>query len=259
MTLVLSSVHGLIGMSLETNGKGGLSGTLTVNGIGYGVSGARSLSGAGPNGDYSVFQISGVQPTVNSGWAVAAGRIEGAGDFPSSVRILGATGMTGNPEASPFEDCLLPDAIDSPGLVKKAFASSSCIIVLGGSEDDPVCTACYIKGKSVTTAPIITRGDPVIINIPPEVANDGSPVSIVFTGDRHHFAEPPLKDAHHQIAQVLFDSTGVSPAKTVGLVLVYFNGSNGIKATQTQQIDFNDTHEPGGSRFIHASVVIKPG
>lgn len=252
MSWILSSLDGTVSINFNVDGGGGVSGSMVKSGESYAIAGRWAASFSVPGRNFSAFEVSGQAPNVDSHFIAASGNMSGPGGWPNAVQIAGAACSVTDGVVNTFNQTLLPVALDVAGYVAQAYSESPCIIVLDASTDNLTCTACYIGGQSVSTAGILTGTGPITINIP-AAAPDGSPVCIVFGAPADHFANPPLKEAHHQIAKVLFDSTGQAPGNTVGLVLQYYNGWTGVGRSQTQIIDFN--HGPDRS---HASVVIKP-
>ncbi|MFM5895360.1 MAG: hypothetical protein ACKOQM_13130 [Novosphingobium sp.] len=252
MPWILSSLDGTVSINFNVDGNGGVGGSMVKSGENYTIGGQWSASGSIPGRNFSAFEVSGQDPSVDSHYIAAAGNMSGPGDWPWAVQIGGAACSVTDGVVNSFIQTLLPVALDAPGYVTEAYNESGCIIVLDASTDALTCTACYIGGQSVSTAGILTGTGPITINIP-SAAPDGSPVCIVFGAPAGHFANPPLMEAHHQIAKVLFDSNGQAPGNTVGLVLQYFNGWTGVGRSQTQIIDFNH-----GRDRTHTSVVIRP-
>lgn len=256
MTWNLSSLDGQVAINFDADGNGGVSGTMTVAGTQYNVTGSWVASYSISNRLYSVFRVSGDQPNADGSYVSAAGRMDGPGDSPWGLQISGATSNTTNSNVPTFNEYLLPVAVANAGLVQSVFSQSGCIIVVDANSDVLSCTACYIQGQSVSTAGIVSGNDPAIIQIP-QAAPVGVPVSIVFGAPVEHFAVPPLAEGHHQIYRVLMDPNGQGPSNTVGLVLEYFNGANGVARSNTQLIHFNDGHGHLSPRN-HTSIMIRP-
>ncbi len=252
MPWILSSLDGTVSINFNADGGGAISGTMVKNGENYAIAGGWAASGSVPGRNFSAFEVSGQDPNADSHYIAAAGNMSGPGDWPNAVQIAGAACSVTDGVVNAFTQTLLPVALDAPGYVAQAYSESPCIIVLDASSDALTCTSCTIGGQAVPTAGILTGTGPITINIP-AAAPDGSPVCVVFGAPADHFANPPLMEAHHQIAKILFDSSGQAPGNTVGLVLQYYNGWTGVGRSQTQVIDFNH-----GRVKTHTSVVIKP-
>lgn len=256
----LASADGDVILATSADDNGGMSGTLTVDGTNFAVTGNWAASGSLPGRNASVFFVSGehdIGPSLPD-YLGASGNMAGPGNWPQSIQIAGSSCSTNDGVVHPFDTTLLPVMNTDPGALAGAYGESGCFLVIDVSNEGqvPVCTYGKI-GNTVMSpadlAKVCSGTDPVTINIPKAAPNQ-QPVCILFKAPQNHFVNPPLQEPHSQIAKILFDTMGANPAQAVGLVLEY---SNGPGKRQTAVINFNEGHH-GPHKRIHGGIVIKP-
>jgi hypothetical protein len=254
----LESADGNVTLSANADGNGGMSGTLIVDGTNFAINGNWAASGSLPGRNASVFFVAGehdIGPSLPD-YLGASGNMVGPGDWPQSIQIAGSTCSTNDGVVNPFDETLLPVMNTDPGALAGVYAASGCFLVIDVSNKGQLPVCIYGKiGNNLLSAPelagVCTGTDPVTINIPRAAPNQ--PVAILFKAPMNHFVNPPLAEAHMQIAKILGDTTGANPASAVGLVLEYINGPG---KRQTAVINFNEGHGP--HERTHTKIVIKP-
>jgi hypothetical protein len=256
----LESVDGSVIVETSAENLGAMSGTLTVDGIAFNVSGYWANGQGVPGRNASCFEISGqhgIGPNLPI-YIGAAGNMVGTPNWPQSVEIAGAYCSVKDGVVHSFNTTLLPVMNTDPGAVAGAYGESGCFLVIDVSIEGqvPVCIFGSVSGSalgSTDLAKVCSGIDPVTINIP-KAAPNLKPVCILFKAPQSHFVNPPLEEPHNQISKILFDTAGANPANAVGLVLEY---SNGPDKRQTALINFNAAPHKLHER-THTSVMIKP-
>jgi hypothetical protein len=254
----LESANGKVILQTSAENLGAMSGTLTVDGIAFNVSGYWANGQGVPGRKASCFEISGqhaIAPNLPI-YVGAAGNMVGTQNWPQSVQISGAYCSVADGIVHSFDTTLLPMMNTDPKALASAYAESGCVLVIDVSQEGvaPKCTAGFINGKPMATSDlggVCTGFDPTTVNIPKQAPN--KPVCVVFHSDvANHFINPPLAEAHKQILRIFYDAGGINQAKQTGLVLEYGKSAT---STPTQVISFNERPEP----MTHNSIIIKPG
>lgn len=260
MSWNLESVDGKVTLSTSAENLGAMNGTLTVNGIAFGVTGYWAAGHGIPGRNASCFEVSGqhaIAPNLPI-YVGAAGNMVGTQNWPQSVQIAGASCSVVDGTVVSFSQTLLPMASTEPADIAQVYAESGCILMIDTESAPAKCPAGFVL-KGTTMIPmspadlqhVCSGTSPVTITIP-KSAPGNKPVSVVILGKPEHFINPPLLEAHYQIAKILDDAKGyLNNAHHQGLVLEYKNDAN---RSETQTIIFNERPEP----MTHTSVVIRP-
>lgn len=261
MSWNLESADGSMILQTSAENLGPMAGTLTVNGIQFDVSGYWADSHGGSGRNTSCFELSGqhaIAPNLPI-FLGAAGKMIGTQNWPQSVEITGGYCSVVDGTLVSFSQILLPMASTDPADIAQVYAESGCILMIDTETAPAKCPAGFVL-KGTTMIPmspadrqkVCSGTSPVTITIP-KSAPGNKPVSVVILGEPEHFINPPLLEAHYQIAKILDDAKGyLNNADHQGLVLEYKNDTN---RTETQTIIFNERPEP----MTHTSVTIKPG
>jgi hypothetical protein len=256
----LESVDGNIILQTSAGNLGPMAGTLTVNGIDFNVSGHWADGKGVPGRNTSCFEISGqhaIAPNLPI-YLGAAGKMIGTQNWPQSVEITGGYCSSVDGTVVSFHTTLLPMMSTEASDIAQVYAESGCILMIDTESIPAKCSAGFLlKGTTMTPMSgadlqkVCTGTDPVKVTIP-KSAPANKPVSVIVLGEPGHFINPPLKEAHYQVAKILEDANGYqNNASYQGLVLEYKNESN---RTATQTIVFNERPDP----MTHTSVVIRP-
>lgn len=257
MSWNLESVDGRVTLQTCAENSGALSGTLTVHGIVFDVSGYWANGQGVPGRTASCFELSGqhaIAPNLPI-YIGAAGNMVGTENWPRSVQISGASCSVTDGIVNSFNTTLLPRMCTDAKAIANAYAESGCVLVIDVSHEGvtPVCIAGFINGAAMAPGDlggVCSGTDPTTVNIPGKAPN--KPVCVVFHSDvPNHFINPPLMEAHKQILRIFYDAGGKNQAKKTGLVLEY---DKSVNSTPTQVITFNERPEP----MTHSSIIIKP-
>lgn len=258
MSWNLASADGEVIFDTIAKDNGEMIGTLTLAGNRFAVNGRWARKGLPVGRNANVFCVAGEYdfgPSLPI-YVGAAGSMAGPELWPQSIQIAGASCSTDDGVVHAFDETLLPVMNTVPGALAQVYAESGCFLVIDVSNPGqlPVCIYGRI-GNNQLGAPdlagVCTGTDPVTINIPRAAPNQ--PVAILFKAAMNHFVNPPLAEAHMQIAKILGDTAGANPASAVGLVLEYINGPG---KRQTAVINFNEG--PGMHERVHLGIIIKP-
>ena len=245
----------------------------------FDVSGRLEKGNADKGRIASTFALAGRDHPVAGGaeYVVAAGTMVGPAAWPRIVGIAATIGDGGSGLPATIHHSLLPMMNRDPKVLKAAYAESYMVLLIDVTGEVLQCTEIWqgtVKdGKTGPLGPdfrfLPVRIDPVTlgkvcegttINIPdftpthPGVA----PVMVQFLAPADHILDPPLKEAHRQIAKCFDDRTNGPPGMQM-LVLQYENDTSAREPTQP--INFNDVdhdHELVRDELIHDNIIIRP-
>ena len=283
MSWHLGSLDGQIVLDLpNVSGDGKIAGKLHVKFAEcreFDVSGRLEKGGADKGSIASTFALAGRDHPVAGGaeYVVAAGTMVGPAAWPRIVGIAATIGDGDSGLPATIHHSLLPMMNRDPKVLAAAYAESYMVLLIDVSGEAMQCMGIWqskvTDGKTsplgpdfrihrVNAGPVALGKvcDGTTINIPDftPIQPGVAPVMVQFLAPADHILDPPLKEAHRQIAKCFDDRTN-GPDGMQMLVLQYENDTSAREPTQP--INFNDVehdHKLVRDELIHDNIIIRP-